>query len=119
MVASIRPRSLPPQKGQQPQKRAVRRRSAKASNLPRLTASSVYGGNSKMPFAEDDRVDAPISLYAATEKPGELMGNVYAYLFRLPLTGPRFFTATARGAARTWRCGCSPTRSSRASRSAC
>jgi UDP-glucuronate 4-epimerase len=56
------------------------------------SSSSVYGGNTKMPFAEDDRVDAPISLYAATKKADELMGNVYAHLFRLPLTGLRFFT---------------------------
>ncbi|WBH17678.1 NAD-dependent epimerase/dehydratase family protein [Sphingomonas radiodurans] len=56
------------------------------------SSSSVYGGNTKLPFAEDDRVDAPISLYAATKKADELMGNVYAHLFRLPLTGLRFFT---------------------------
>ena len=56
------------------------------------SSSSVYGGNVKQPFAEDDRVDAPISLYAATKKADELMGNVYAHLYRLPLTGLRFFT---------------------------
>ena len=56
------------------------------------SSSSVYGGNTKLPFAEGDRVDAPISLYAATKKADELMGNVYAHLYRLPLTGLRFFT---------------------------
>jgi UDP-glucuronate 4-epimerase len=56
------------------------------------SSSSVYGGNVKQPFSEDDRVDAPISLYAATKKADELMGNVYAHLYRLPLTGLRFFT---------------------------
>lgn len=56
------------------------------------SSSSVYGGNTKLPFAEGDRVDAPISLYAATKKADELMGNVYGHLYRLPLTGLRFFT---------------------------
>ena len=56
------------------------------------SSSSVYGGNVKQPFSEDDRVDGPISLYAATKKADELMGNVYAHLYRLPLTGLRFFT---------------------------
>ncbi|ONF96400.1 NAD-dependent epimerase/dehydratase family protein [Sphingomonas jeddahensis] len=56
------------------------------------SSSSVYGGNTKMPFAEHDRVDAPISLYAATKKADELMGNVYGHLYRLPMTGLRFFT---------------------------
>jgi UDP-glucuronate 4-epimerase len=56
------------------------------------SSSSVYGGNVKQPFSEDDRVDSPVSLYAATKKADELMGNVYAHLYRLPLTGLRFFT---------------------------
>lgn len=56
------------------------------------SSSSVYGGNTKLPFAEDDRVDAPVSLYAATKKSDELMGHVYAHLYRVPLTGLRFFT---------------------------
>ncbi|OWK30487.1 NAD-dependent epimerase/dehydratase family protein [Sphingomonas dokdonensis] len=56
------------------------------------SSSSVYGGNVKQPFAEDDRVDGPISLYAATKKADELMGHAYAHLYRLPLTGLRFFT---------------------------
>jgi UDP-glucuronate 4-epimerase len=56
------------------------------------SSSSVYGGNTKLPFSESDRVDAPVSLYAATKKSGELMAHAYAHLFRLPLTGLRFFT---------------------------
>jgi UDP-glucuronate 4-epimerase len=56
------------------------------------SSSSVYGGNTKMPFSVDDRVDQPISLYAATKKADELMSETYAHLYRLPLTGLRFFT---------------------------
>jgi UDP-glucuronate 4-epimerase len=56
------------------------------------SSSSVYGGNSKLPFSEDDRVDAPVSLYAATKKADELMAATYAHLYRIPLTGLRFFT---------------------------
>lgn len=56
------------------------------------SSSSVYGGNKKTPFSEDDRVDAPVSLYAATKKSNELMASVYAKLYGLHLTGLRFFT---------------------------
>ncbi|MEH3158442.1 MAG: SDR family NAD(P)-dependent oxidoreductase [Sphingomonas taxi] len=56
------------------------------------SSSSVYGGNTKMPFAVGDRVDHPVSLYAATKKADELMSESYAHLFRLPQTGLRFFT---------------------------
>jgi UDP-glucuronate 4-epimerase len=56
------------------------------------SSSSVYGGNTKMPFAVEDRVDHPMSLYAATKKADELMSETYAHLYRLPLTGLRFFT---------------------------
>lgn len=56
------------------------------------SSSSVYGGNTKTPFAEDDRVDNPVSLYAATKKSNELIANVYAKLFGIPATGLRFFT---------------------------
>jgi len=56
------------------------------------SSSSVYGGNTKMPFAETDRVDNPISLYAATKKADELISHVYAHLYALPLIGLRFFT---------------------------
>ncbi len=56
------------------------------------SSSSVYGGNDKLPFSVDDRVDHPLSLYAATKKADELMSETYAHLYRLPLTGLRFFT---------------------------
>jgi UDP-glucuronate 4-epimerase len=52
----------------------------------------VYGGNVKMPFAEDDRVDNPVSLYAATKRANELMAYSYSHLYRMPMTGLRFFT---------------------------
>src|SRR3546814_6720460 len=52
----------------------------------------VYGSNKQMPFSVEDRVDHPISLYAATKKADELMSETYAHLYRLPLTGLRFFT---------------------------
>ena len=56
------------------------------------SSSSVYGGNTKMPFSEHDRVDHPVSLYAATKKSNELMAHSYSHLFGLPATGLRFFT---------------------------
>ena len=56
------------------------------------SSSSVYGNNAKQPFSVDDRVDHPLSLYAATKKADELMSETYAHLYRLPLTGLRFFT---------------------------
>ena len=56
------------------------------------SSSSVYGGNAKLPFSVEDRVDHPLSLYAATKKADELISETYAHLYRLPLTGLRFFT---------------------------
>lgn len=56
------------------------------------SSSSVYGSNAKLPFAVEDRADHPVSLYAATKKADELMSETYAHLFRIPLTGLRFFT---------------------------
>jgi len=56
------------------------------------SSSSVYGGNETLPFAETDRVDDPISLYAATKRAGELMAHVYAQVHGIPTTGLRFFT---------------------------
>ena len=56
------------------------------------SSSSVYGGNKTLPFRVEDRVDNPVSLYAATKKADELMGESYAHLFRIPMTGLRFFT---------------------------
>lgn len=57
------------------------------------SSSSVYGGNRSLPFRVEDRVDHPLSIYAATKKADELLSESYANLFRLPLTGLRFFTA--------------------------
>lgn len=67
---------------------------ARARALPMVYASSssVYGGNETMPFRVEDRVDHPLSLYAATKKADELMSETYAHLYRIPLTGLRFFT---------------------------
>ncbi len=62
------------------------------SHLIYASSSSVYGGNDKVPFSETDRVDAPVSLYAATKKCDELMAHVYAGLYGIPVTGLRFFT---------------------------
>lgn len=56
------------------------------------SSSSVYGANAKLPFSEHDGVDHPVSLYAATKKANELMAHVYSHLYRLPVTGLRFFT---------------------------
>jgi UDP-glucuronate 4-epimerase len=56
------------------------------------SSSSVYGGNKTLPFRVEDRVDNPVSLYAATKKADELMSESYAHLFRVPMTGLRFFT---------------------------
>jgi UDP-glucuronate 4-epimerase len=56
------------------------------------SSSSVYGGNTKVPFEETDRVDQPVSLYAATKKTNELMAYTYSHLYGLPSTGLRFFT---------------------------
>jgi UDP-glucuronate 4-epimerase len=56
------------------------------------SSSSVYGGNETLPFRVEDRVDRPISLYAATKKADELLSESYAHLYRIPLTGLRFFT---------------------------
>jgi UDP-glucuronate 4-epimerase len=56
------------------------------------SSSSVYGGNTKLPFAIEDKTDAPVSLYGATKKADELILNAYAHLYRIPATGLRFFT---------------------------
>jgi UDP-glucuronate 4-epimerase len=56
------------------------------------SSSSVYGGNTSMPFSEHDNIDHPISLYAATKKANELMAHTYSHLYGLPTTGLRFFT---------------------------
>lgn len=56
------------------------------------SSSSVYGGNRNTPFSEEDRVDHPVSVYAATKKSDELMAEVYRHLYKIPVTGLRFFT---------------------------
>lgn len=61
-------------------------------HLVYASSSSVYGANTKLPFSEDDSVDHPVSLYAATKKSNELMAHTYSHLFNLPTTGLRFFT---------------------------
>ncbi|MCC6941894.1 MAG: SDR family NAD(P)-dependent oxidoreductase [Novosphingobium sp.] len=63
-----------------------------AEHMVYASSSSVYGGNTKLPFSVEDRVDHPMSLYAATKKADELMSETYAHLYRLPQTGLRFFT---------------------------
>jgi UDP-glucuronate 4-epimerase len=61
-------------------------------HLVYASSSSVYGANTKLPFSVDDKTDCPISLYAATKKANELMAHSYSHLYRLPVTGLRFFT---------------------------
>ncbi len=69
-----------------------------ARRLPNLrhlvyaSSSSVYGGNTKLPFAETDAVNTPVSLYAATKRADELISHAYGHLYRIPQTGLRFFT---------------------------
>ncbi len=67
-------------------------RHSKVQHLVYASSSSVYGGNTKMPFSEHDSVDHPVSMYAATKKANELMAHTYSHLFGLPTTGLRFFT---------------------------
>jgi len=61
-------------------------------HLVYASSSSVYGGNEKVPFSEDDPVDHPVSLYAATKKADELMSHAYSHLYGIPQTGLRYFT---------------------------
>ena len=67
-------------------------RAIKTEHLVFASSSSVYGGNTKVPFSEHDNVDHPISLYAATKKANELMAHTYSHLYQIPTTGLRFFT---------------------------
>lgn len=64
----------------------------KVGHLVYASSSSVYGENTKVPFSEEDRVDYPVSLYAATKKTNELMAHTYSHLYQMPTTGLRFFT---------------------------
>ncbi|WP_299011681.1 NAD-dependent epimerase [uncultured Tenacibaculum sp.] len=61
-------------------------------HLVYASSSSVYGANKKVPFSEEDSVDNPVSLYAATKKSNELMAHTYSHLYKIPTTGLRFFT---------------------------
>ena len=61
-------------------------------HLVYASSSSVYGGNTKVPFSEEDKVDNPVSLYAATKKSNELLAHSYSKLYNIPSTGLRFFT---------------------------
>jgi UDP-glucuronate 4-epimerase len=67
-------------------------RARKPRHMIYASSSSVYGGNESLPFRVEDRVDHPLSLYAATKKADELLSESYANLYRIPLTGLRFFT---------------------------
>ena len=67
-------------------------RHTRVEHMVYASSSSVYGGNDTLPFRVEDRVDQPLSLYAATKKADELMSETYAHLYRLPQTGLRFFT---------------------------
>ncbi len=67
-------------------------RARRVAHLVYASSSSVYGGNTSVPFRVEDRVDRPISLYAATKRANEVMSESYAHLYRLPQTGLRFFT---------------------------
>ena len=67
-------------------------RHTEVGHLVYASSSSVYGSNKKIPFATEDSVDHPISLYAASKKSNELMAHTYSHLYNLPTTGLRFFT---------------------------
>ncbi len=67
-------------------------RHTRVEHLVYASSSSVYGGNTQMPFSVQDNVDHPVSLYAATKKANELMAHCYAHLYRIPCSGLRFFT---------------------------
>jgi UDP-glucuronate 4-epimerase len=70
----------------------VARQSINLKHFVYASSSSVYGGNTKIPYSVEDPVSRPISLYAATKRADELMGYTYAHLFQIPMTGLRFFT---------------------------
>lgn len=67
-------------------------RAQQVAHLVFASSSSVYGGNARLPYSERDAVDHPISYYAATKKANEVMAHTYAHLYRIPVTGLRFFT---------------------------
>ncbi len=67
-------------------------RNSRVQHLVYASSSSVYGANHTLPFSEDQNVDHPVSLYAATKKANELMAHSYSHLYGMPVTGLRFFT---------------------------
>ncbi len=95
------------------------RRMPKLAHFVYASSSSVYGGNKKTPFSVEDRVDSPLSIYAATKKAAEMMSFSYSHLYKIPATGLRFFTVYGPWGARTWRPISSPTPSWRGGRSGC
>jgi UDP-glucuronate 4-epimerase len=88
-------------------------RHSKVQHLVYASSSSVYGGNTRMPFSVHDSVDHPVSMYAATKKANELMAHTYSHLFGLPTTGLRFFTVYGPWGRPDMACSCSPRPSSK------
>ena len=78
-------------------------------HLVYASSSSVYGSNKKVPYSTDDKVDNPVSLYAATKKSNELMAHAYSKLYNIPSTGLRFFTVYGPAGRPTWHTSASPT----------
>lgn len=78
-------------------------------HLVYASSSSVYGSNKKVPYSTDDKVDNPVSLYAATKKSNELMAHAYSKLYNIPSTGLRFLLFMVLQVVRTWRISGSPT----------
>lgn len=74
------------------EKAAIKKEYSGVEHLIYASSSSVYGGNNKVPYSVDDKVDLPVSLYAATKKADELFAHVYSKLYNIPSTGLRFFT---------------------------
>lgn len=83
-------------------------RQSGVEHLVYASSSSVYGANETTPFSEQDNVDHPVSLYAATKKANEAMAHSYSQLYSLPTTGLRFLPFTARGGGQICRRCCSP-----------
>ena len=77
-------------------------RDLRIGHLVYASSSSVYGGNTNVPFREDHNVDHPISLYAASKKANELMAHSYSHLYKIPTTGLRFFTVYGPWGGLTW-----------------
>ena len=83
-------------------------RHSRPGHLVFASSSSVYGVNPHAPFSVHDNVDHPVSLYAATKKSNELMAHAYSHLYRIPVTGLRFFTVYGPWGGPTWRHSASP-----------